>query len=33
VYQVSGASAVIATFNKKHLAQFVAAERWRDITP
>lgn len=33
MYQVAGESAVIATFNTKHLAQFVPAENWRDITP
>ena len=31
--QSEGEFAVIATLNKKHLAQFVPAEHWKDIHP
>ena len=33
MYRDEGEFAVIATLNKKHLAQFVAAEHWKDIHP
>jgi predicted nucleic acid-binding protein len=31
--QEAGETLIIATMNKKHLAQFLSAEHWRDITP
>ena len=31
MYQTEGEVAIIATLNKKHLAQFVPAEHWKDI--
>ena len=33
MFRNEGEFAVIATLNKKHLAQFVPAEHWKDIHP